>query len=146
MQEADFPFEVLIHDDASSDGTADIIREYEQKYPDIIKPIYQTENQYSQGISPSKNNYIRVKGEFVAICEGDDCWTNKNKLQIQIDALREYESLDLCFHPCLIIDEDRTGCEELHPSHNYYDNNVFDIATIIRGGGRFYANSLISVS
>jgi len=46
--------EILIHDDASTDGTADIIREYETRYPDIIKPIYQTENQYSKGIKISQ--------------------------------------------------------------------------------------------
>lgn len=54
MQKTTFPIEILIHDDASADGTAEIIKEYENKYPDIIKPIYQTENQYQQGrtISP----------------------------------------------------------------------------------------------
>ena len=53
MQKTNFAFELLIHDDASTDGTADIIREYEAKYPDIVKPIYQTENQYSKGIKIS---------------------------------------------------------------------------------------------
>ena len=54
MQKTDFAFEILIHDDASTDGTADIIREYESKYPDIIKPIYQNENQYSKRVGISR--------------------------------------------------------------------------------------------
>ena len=77
MQKTNFPFEVLIHDDASTDGTADIIREYEAKYPDIIKPIYQTENQYSSvhGNSPGKNTgvgcHFLLQGIF---------WTQGSKL------------------------------------------------------------------
>ena len=76
MQQTNFTFEVLIHDDASTDGTADIIREYESKYPDIIKPIYQTENQYSKGVKVSATfNFPRAKGKYIAMCEGDDYWT-----------------------------------------------------------------------
>ena len=88
MQKTNFAFEVLIHDDASNDDTADIIREYESKYPDKIKPIYQTENQYSKGISPTfKFNIPRVKGKYIAMCEGDDYWTAPLKLQQQVDFL-----------------------------------------------------------
>jgi glycosyltransferase involved in cell wall biosynthesis len=50
MQVTDFPFEVIIHDDASTDDTAQIIREYEQRFPHIFKPVYQSENQYSKGV------------------------------------------------------------------------------------------------
>ena len=86
MQKTDFPFEILIHDDASTDGTADIIREYEAKYPDIIKPIYQTENQYSKGIKVSQvYQFPRAKGKYIALCEGDDYWTDPYKLQKQVD-------------------------------------------------------------
>ena len=88
MQKTTFPFEILIHDDASTDNTANIIREYEAKYPDIIKPIYQTENQYSKGIKISITyNFPRVKGKYIAICEGDDSWIDNLKLQKQIDFL-----------------------------------------------------------
>lgn len=87
IQETSFPFEVLIHDDASTDRTAEIIREYEARYPDIIKPIYQTVNQYSQGFKPGAINRKRAKGKYVALCEGDDYWTDPNKLQIQADFL-----------------------------------------------------------
>ena len=94
MQKTDFPFEVLIHDDASTDGTADIIREYETKYPDIIKPIYQTENQYSKGIKISATyNYPRAKGKYIALCEGDDYWIDPYKLQKQVDFLEHMKNV-----------------------------------------------------
>ena len=80
MQQTDFPFEILIHDDASADGTANIIMEYEAKYPDLIKPIYQTENQFSKGIKISVTfNFPRAKGKYIALCEGDDYWTDPLK-------------------------------------------------------------------
>ena len=97
MQKTDFPFEILIHDDASTDGTADIIREYEAKYPDIIKPIYQTENQYSKGIKVSQvYQFPRAKGKYIALCEGDDYWTDPYKLQKQVDFLEANLNCVIC--------------------------------------------------
>src|SRR5690554_3523732 len=75
MQKTTFPVEVLIHDDASNDSTSDIIRVYESRFPNLIKPIYQTENQYSKKrglISKIQND--RSKGKYIAKCEGDDYW------------------------------------------------------------------------
>ncbi len=107
MQKTNFPFEVLIHDDASTDGTADIIREYEAKYPDIIKPIYQTENQWSKGVPISRTfNWPRIQGEYVALCEGDDYWTDPLKLQKQVDFLDAHPDFMGCFHPAKQIWED----------------------------------------
>ena len=89
-QETDFPFEILIHDDASTDDSAEIIREYAKKYPNIIKPILQTENQYSQGINPNHAyNYPRAKGKYIALCEGDDYWIDPLKLRKQVDFLEK---------------------------------------------------------
>ena len=100
MQKTSFPIEVLIHDDASTDGTADIIREYEAKYPDIIKPVYQTENQYSKGLRMvnMKYNYPRAQGKYIALCEGDDFWTDPKKLQIQYDFMESHPDYSLCMH------------------------------------------------
>lgn len=100
MQKTSFPIEILIHDDASTDGTADIIREYEEKYPDIVKPIYQTENQYSKGIKNISGifNFPRAKGRYIAMCEGDDYWTSPNKLEKQVAYLNNNPGCSLCFH------------------------------------------------
>ncbi|MDL2262545.1 glycosyltransferase [Bacteroidales bacterium OttesenSCG-928-I21] len=107
MQKTDFLFEVLIHDDASTDGTADIIREYEAKYPEIIKPIYQIENQWRKGRRGSAVfNFPRVKGKYVAMCEGDDYWTDPYKLQRQVDFLEANEDYSMCFHKVKIINDE----------------------------------------
>ena len=98
-QKTNFAFEVLVHDDASTDKSADIIREYEKKYPDIIKPVYQTENQYSQHKPITKLfNLPRVKGKYVAMCEGDDYWTDCNKLQKQYNSLEKNPDCYFCTH------------------------------------------------
>jgi len=88
-QRTDFDFEVLVHDDASTDGTTEIIREYEKKFPKLIKPIYQTFNQFSQGVRRVMfiHNIPRTKGKYIALCEGDDYWTDPYKLQKQVDFL-----------------------------------------------------------
>lgn len=101
-QIGDFDIEILIHDDASTDETASIIAGYVEKHPDIIFPIYQYENQYSKGIRTSLFNYERCRGEFIAICEGDDYWSDKNKLSIQIDALKVNDKYDLCIHSAVL--------------------------------------------
>lgn len=99
MQECNFPFEVLIHDDASTDDSASIIKEFEERYPNIIKPIYQTINQYSTGENIWKNfQFPRAKGKYLAICEGDDYWIDPLKLQKQVDFLEKNPEFGSCFH------------------------------------------------
>lgn len=97
-QRTSFPIEVLVHDDASTDGTADIVRDYAQRHPGLIKPILQTDNQYSQGRRPSHFNYERARGEFIALCEGDDYWCDPQKLEKQVAAMRG-SGAALSFHP-----------------------------------------------
>ncbi|MDO5558720.1 MAG: glycosyltransferase family A protein [Oscillospiraceae bacterium] len=97
MQKTDFNFEVLVHDDASTDKTADIIREYEKKYPELIKPIYQTVNQHSQNIKINVTYQIpRMKGKYAAPCEGDDYWTDPLKLQKQYDFMESHKEYSMC--------------------------------------------------
>ena len=105
MQETTFPVEILIHDDASTDRTADIIREYAARYPQLFRPIYQTENQYSQGKKPNVMfNFPRAKGKYIALCEGDDYWTYALKLQTQVDFLEAHPNYVLCCHNAVVID------------------------------------------
>ncbi len=99
MQKTNFRFEAIVHDDASTDGTPVIIREYAEKYPDIIKPIYETENQYSK----HDGSLVRIMdehtlGRYVAICEGDDYWTDPMKLQKQFDFMEAHPECSMCFH------------------------------------------------
>lgn len=99
MQKTNFRFEAVVHDDASTDGSAAIIREYAAKYPDIIKPIYETENQYSKhdgSLGRIVNSALR--GKYVAMCEGDDYWIDPMKLQKQVDFLEAHPDYSMCFH------------------------------------------------
>lgn len=97
MQKTDFCFEAIVHDDASTDGTADIIREYAAKYPDIIKPIYETENQYSKHDgSLARIMNAHMHGKYIAFCEGDDYWTDPLKLQKQVDLLEKNAECSMC--------------------------------------------------
>lgn len=97
MQKTDFRFEAIVHDDASTDNTAAIIREYAEKYPDIIKPIYETENQYSKHDgSLTRIMNAHTRGKYVAICEGDDYWTDPYKIQKQVDFLESHPDYVMC--------------------------------------------------
>ena len=116
MQQTNFPFVAIVHDDASTDGSAAIIREYEEKYPDIIKPIYETENQYSKhdgSLGRIMNAAIDATGaKYVAMCEGDDYWTDPLKLQKQVDFLENHPEYSMCFHGAEIKIQgvDRSKC------------------------------------
>ena len=106
-QKTTFKVEILVHDDASTDNTATIIREYEKKYPELILPIYQTTNQYSQGINPNREfQFPRIKGQYIAICEGDDYWTNPLKLQKQVEFLEQNLSYSLSWCRFKTLNED----------------------------------------
>lgn len=99
MQKTDFKYEIIIHDDCSTDGTAEIVREYAAKHPNLIKAILQTENQYSQNVHfMEKYMYPIAKGKYFAICEGDDYWTDPCKLQKQVEAMEKHPEVDACTH------------------------------------------------
>ena len=114
MQKTNFPFEILVHDDASTDRTVEFISEYEVKYPQIIKPIYQKENQYTQGGSISgRFQFPRAKGKYIAICEGDDYWTDPLKLQKQVDFLENNLEYSASAHQAKVIYENNFGQSRL---------------------------------
>ena len=101
MQQTNFPFVAIVHDDASTDNSAAIIREYEEKYPDIIKPIYEAENQYSKrdgSVGRIMNAAVDATGaKYIAMCEGDDYWTDPLKLQKQVDFMEANPEYGLCY-------------------------------------------------
>jgi glycosyltransferase involved in cell wall biosynthesis len=91
MQETSFPFEILVHDDASTDGTEKIILAYAENYPGIIRAVIQTENQYSKaGLIAHRFLFPKAKGKYIALCEGDDYWTDSTKLQKQVQFLEDH--------------------------------------------------------
>jgi galactoside O-acetyltransferase len=103
MQKTSFPFEIVVHDDASTDGTAEIVREYAKKHPTIIKAIFQTENQFSKdGIYPVRFLLPVRKGKYVAECDGDDYWTDPLKLQKQFDFLEANPEYVMCHHDYVV--------------------------------------------
>lgn len=121
IQETDFPFEILIHDDASTDRTAEIIREYEAKYPRLIKPIYQVYNQYLINKAlPFVNCSKSADGKFIAICEGDDFWCDPRKLQIQVDYLNNNPEVVISAHDAYIIDENGTKIKDSKLPKNHH--------------------------
>ena len=102
-QKTNFKYEVLIHDDSSTDKTADIIREYQEKYPEMIKPILQTENQYSKGLTNVSGTWnfpraVKNGSKYIAMCEGDDYWISADKLQKQVDYMESHPDCSLVFH------------------------------------------------
>lgn len=118
IQETDFPFEILIHDDASTDKTADIIREYEARYPNLIKPICQTENQFTKGVNPNyKYNFPRAKGKYIALCEGDDYWISSNKIKRQFDMMEANQDIGMVHTDVLYIDSNN---QPIKPPDSYY--------------------------
>jgi glycosyltransferase involved in cell wall biosynthesis len=108
LQRTNFPFEIVIHDDASTDNTRAIIERYTDAYPTLIKAVLQTANQYSQGKKPMPLAVGHAKGGYVALCEGDDFWLDPAKLQRQFDAMQKHPACDLSFHATAVLRADGT--------------------------------------
>ena len=103
MQKVNFPIEILINDDASTDNTAAIVREYAAKYPDLIRAFYQPVNLYSQGKDLCLEVlYPQARGKYIALCEGDDYWTEPTKLQRQVDFLEAHPEYSACVHDTML--------------------------------------------
>lgn len=142
LQKTTFPIEIIIYDDASTDCTSEIIKAYQRRYPRLIKANLQSENQFSKGKNVNVFNYKQVKGSFVALCHGDDYWSDSGKLQKQIEAMCLTQA-DISGHPakCIDTDSNETGkivgyraneIEELPPSFLLKMNgNIFPFGSII---------------
>lgn len=157
MQKTNFRFVAIVHDDASTDGNADVIREYAQKYPDIIRPILQTENQHSKGFKEAKEMLINLclQSKYVAYCEGDDYWTDPLKLQKQLNFMESHPDYSACFHQSMIHceennnedvlggdikDQDYSGLELYHIEHRPQTASFFFKSEVLRSA--IYKKSL----
>ena len=138
-QQAPFRFEVLVHDDASTDGTAAIIRDYEQRYPGLIRAVYQRENQYSRGVPVALRHLAPlVKGRYIALCEGDDYWTDPHKLARQVAALEARPEVDICAHRVKRI---RDGKRDGYVAPCLHEALLPLEKVIVGGGSRYVATS-----
>lgn len=143
MQKTDFPYVAIIHDDASTDRTAEIIKDYEAKYPHIIKPIYETENQYSKRDGSlsriMRDACIASRAKYIAVCEGDDYWTDPLKLQKQVDFLESHPDYSMCFHNALVHYENGNNEDHLfaklenreYPVEETVENWIVPTASIL---------------
>ena len=145
MQKTNFEYEIIIHDDASTDRTADIIRDYEMKYPNLIKPIYQIENQYSKGVHVGNIIIDQAKGKYIAICEGDDYWTDPHKLQKQVDYMQSNPECSLCVHAGKLMSASRKKIISYYRPNK--GNKLYEVSEVIEGGGGlFLTNSMLFVN
>lgn len=132
-QKTDFIFEVLIHDDASTDKTQVIIKEYCIAHPTLIKPVFQKENQYSQGVSIWETiQYPRAQGKYIAFCEGDDYWTDHLKLQKQVDFLEANPECSAVFGNFTVYDENNGFTKTMKFSKHRY--KMFDVMSGLMPG------------
>jgi len=143
-QKTDFPIEVIIHDDASTDGTADIIREYEKKYPDIINWIYQTENQYSKGTDFFKKYLLdQAVGKYIAMCEGDDYWIDDGYINEGVKFLEQFDEY-ICYATSTIYkshDSEETVLDVQNKKYNQVGHDIsFDNYAYLHASARIYRN------
>lgn len=145
MQKTNFDFEVIVGEDCSTDDTREIVEEFEKKHPNIIKPIYRSEN---IGVMANFVDILcKAKGNYIALCEGDDFFTDENKLQIQADFLDNNPEYSLCFHPVKVFFENGEREEHIFPDlHDFGEfcleellkNNFIQTNSVIYRKQNFY--------
>lgn len=132
IQKTNFPFEIVVHDDASIDKTSEVIKKYELKYPKIIKPIYEVENQWSKHDgSITKIVNKACKGKYISYCEGDDYWIDSNKLQMQINFLEQNNNYGMCYSCAKVYNQKK----EKYNFHTF-GNFVSDFEDLLVNGNR----------
>lgn len=115
MQETTFPVEIIIHDDASIDGTPSILRKYSADHPKLFRLILQQENKFSKNIRPTPIAIAKSKGVYVAFCDGDDYWVDKKKIERQVSLLESDEKAQLCFHSVYLETAEKTKVKPVFP-------------------------------
>lgn len=141
-QKTQFSFEVIVHDDCSTDSTAEIILDYASRYPEIIKPLIRTENQYRKYGEFSailKHCYDECYGRYIALCEGDDYWTDALKLQKQVDYLESHPGFGMCYTRARCYEQDASrfgsdwgGANETFTDFLKSGNTVPTLTTLFR--------------
>ena len=131
MQKTNFKVEIIIHDDSSTDGTKEIITEYQQKYPHLFNNILQVENQWSQGKSVMDPLFEKAKGKYIALTHGDDYWTDPLKLQNQVDFLENNKDFSICFTDYKVYDESNRKFYYPDLKNKYKNKSVFSRNDII---------------
>lgn len=128
-QKTSYKFKVIVHDDASTDNTRKIIEEFQYKYPNIIFPVFQDENKYSQHIDfVGQYIYPNLEGKYVAYCEGDDYWSDENKIQMQVDFLERNLEYVMCVHKVLMVNTENDSLNKfLCYSNEDHDCTVEEI-------------------
>lgn len=142
-QKTSFKYEVIVHDDASSDDTVTIIKEYAEKYPEIIIPIFQSVNQRSQNVSILREFIAPIvrNTKYYAVCEGDDYWTDAEKLQRQYDYMETHTECAMCVHNTNYISENGKDLHQCFNSEKCDKNYSIDEIIRAGGGGLFHTSS-----
>lgn len=141
-QKVNFKYEVWVHDDASKDNTQSIIREYAEKYPEIIKPIYQVENQRSKGVKILREYILpNMTGKYISCCEGDDYWCDEYKLQKQVDFLEANKGYIACVHNSVYWEMKNNEKKLFNEKIEAYD--VLTEQVIHGGGVAYHTSSLM---
>lgn len=127
-QQTSFPFEIIVHDDASTDRSADIIREFEAAYPSLMRPVYQTENQYRKKVG-IRRTFVDplLRGKYIAFCEGDDYWTDPRKLQKQVDFLESHPEFSAVTHNCSFVDREGNPTPNIYPVYRSSRSHRFTL-------------------
>lgn len=140
MQRTSFPYEVIVSDDASTDGTGEICRHYAERFPGLVRALVQ---QRRVGMMENTRAVATdVRGEFIAWCDGDDYWTDPEKLQLQVDALDAHPQCDLCSHGASIVEHDGAPTGRVFPA--FGDRRISADELLRRDGGLVCTSSLMS--
>ncbi len=144
-QKTSFKYEIIIHDDCSTDNSKKIIEEFEKNNPNKIVAIYEKENQYSKGVRINKTIMIpRIKGKYFCFCEGDDFWTDEDKLQKQYDFMENNPDYKLCVHNSIAVNEKGKEIYKIEPLKTGGELTCNDF--IVKGGNFVSTNAIFSYS